>query len=53
MSEIIYVVHPVTAEQKRELLKKGKIIDAKFAGKGDKTIDPNRRQAKAKDESEK
>lgn len=27
---IIYVQHPVTAKQKKELLKKGKIIDAKF-----------------------
>lgn len=27
---IIYVQHPVTAKQKKELLKKGKIVDAKF-----------------------
>ena len=27
---VIYVVHPVTAAQKKELAKKGKIIDAKF-----------------------
>lgn len=27
---VIYVVHPVTKEQKSKLMKKGKIIDAKF-----------------------
>ena len=27
---VIYVVHPVSAAQKKELVKKGKIIDAKF-----------------------
>jgi hypothetical protein len=28
---IIYVKHPITPEQKAELSKKGKIVDAKFA----------------------
>lgn len=27
---IIYVVHPVTPERKNELMRKGKIIDARF-----------------------
>ena len=27
---IIYVVHPVSPEQKKELLREGKILDAKF-----------------------
>lgn len=30
---IIYVQHPVTLAQKKELLKKGKIIDAQFMPK--------------------
>jgi len=27
---ILYVQHPVTAEQKKDLVKKGKIVDARF-----------------------
>ena len=27
---IIYVVHPVSPEQKKDLAKKGRIVDAKF-----------------------
>lgn len=27
---VIYVIHPVTPEQKAELVKKGRIVDAKF-----------------------
>lgn len=35
-----YVVHPITAEQKAELVGKGmKIVDAKFAPKGADIID--------------
>lgn len=30
---VIYVVHPVTKEQKKELARKGKIIDARFMPK--------------------
>lgn len=29
-NEIIYVVHPVTPGQKKKLMKKGTIVDAKF-----------------------
>lgn len=32
-SGIIYVVHPVTKEQKKELARKGRIIDARFMPK--------------------
>lgn len=32
-SGIIYVVHPVTKEQKKELSRKGRIIDARFMPK--------------------
>ena len=27
---ILYVQHPVTADQKKDLVKKGKIVDARF-----------------------
>ena len=33
MSDVIYVVHPITPEQKKALKAKGKIIDARFAPK--------------------
>lgn len=32
-SGVIYVVHPVTKEQKKELSRKGRIIDARFMPK--------------------
>lgn len=47
MSSIIYVIHPVNAEQKAELRKKGKIVDAKFAGKDDKIFDADGKEVKA------
>lgn len=34
MSDVIYVKHPVTPAQKKDLAKKGKIIDSRFAPKG-------------------
>jgi len=35
--KIAYTIHPVSTKLKTELTKKGyKIIDARFAGKGDK-----------------
>lgn len=37
--DTIYVVHPVTLEQKAELRKLGKIVDARFAPEGEEIID--------------
>lgn len=46
--DVIFVKHPVSAEQKAELLKKGKIVDAKFAAKDDKIFDADGKELKAK-----
>lgn len=47
--DVVYVVHPITAEQKRSYRKQGlKIIDAKFAPKGAKVENPNAKPAAAK-----
>jgi len=34
MSRAVYVIHPVTPDQKEALLRKGRIVDARFAPPG-------------------
>lgn len=41
-TNIVYVKHPVTAEQKKALRKKfgdSRFVDSRYAGKGDKIVD--------------
>lgn len=37
--EIIYVIHPVSPEQKEKLSAKGRIVDARYAPEGAKILD--------------
>lgn len=43
---IIYVVHPVSVEQKQALKKKGKILDASFAPEDSKIYDADGKEIK-------
>ena len=46
--EVVYVVHPISYEQKRSYRKQGlKIVDARFAPKGAKVENPNAKPDKA------
>lgn len=47
MSEVVYVVHPVSAELKAKLRKEGKkIVDANYAPEGAKVVDPHKAKGK-------
>lgn len=47
--KIKYVVHPVTADQKQEIRNQGfKIVDARFAPKGEEVYNPNEKKKPAR-----